>query len=51
MSGRTTTVRPHDLFISYAVVPDAPTFNSLRDAYLMLSHDVFNPDIDRILNS
>ena len=39
-------VRAHDLFISYAVEPDKHTFVTLRDTFLALCLDVFNPDMD-----
>ena len=35
----------HDIFISYAVDPDAPTFQTVRMAFQVLGLNVFNPDV------
>ena len=39
-------VDEHDLFISYAVEPDASTFQIVRTAFQALGLNVFNPDVD-----
>ena len=36
----------HDLFVSYAVTPDAATFQVVRGQFLARDLNVFNPDVD-----